>query len=51
MKFGIDIVYSSRAALNFVKIGEMSAILHGVDEFLPSRSVLKLILISCDRAS
>lgn len=36
MKFGIDVVYRSRETLNFVKIGEVSAIFDGVDEFQPS---------------
>jgi hypothetical protein len=35
VNFGID-VYKSRASLNIVKIGEVSAIPDGVDEFLPS---------------
>jgi len=30
------IVYGSRASLHFVKIGEVSAVLHGVDVILPS---------------
>jgi hypothetical protein len=43
MKLGIDVVYSSRASLKFVNIGEVSAILDGLDEFLSSRLVLRLI--------